>query len=94
VVAVGADVGVLLYIAAAVLKLYDAAVRAVDSIGDGVDAIIDMVYRVVGRAVSHAIYTGYAIIVGLAVIAFFAAGVGYSEQDEQQENSFSHIGTK
>jgi hypothetical protein len=93
-VAVYANIGILLHICPAVLKLYDGAVSIVYRILYHIERVINMMYRVIYQAAGHTVYTRYSIVVSLAVVAFFAAAIGHSQCNERQEHSLFHSATK
>lgn len=74
-VAIGTNVWVLLHIATAVLKLLHGAMRAVNGIGMHKNGVVQVVNTVVNQPRCKAVNTHYGVVIGLAVITFFAAGV-------------------
>ena len=88
--AISTDIGILLYITAAVLKFYDRAVLVVYSINGHIGGVVDMMYRVIDQSRWYAVDTCYRVVIGLAVVAFFAAGIADGECDEQEKNRLFH----
>lgn len=89
-VAVDTDVGILLHIRPAVLEPDDGAVLAIDSVSMHISSIVHMGHGVIDQACGNAINTGYGVVVGLAVVAFFAAAIGDSAGEEKEEYGLFH----
>ena len=79
VVAVDTDVGILLYVRTAVLEFYYSTMWAIYCVCMYIGTIIYMSHRVIDLSGVYTIDMCYGVIVGLAVVAFFAAAVGYGK---------------
>jgi hypothetical protein len=81
---------ILLRVTAAVLKFLDSAMRAVGGICGCIERIVYVMHRIVNQRCRNAVYMHYRVIVGLAVVAFFAARIGQCKDDEQEKNGSFH----
>ena len=88
--AVDTDVWILLDISTTVLEFDDRSMCAIYSIGMHIDAIVYMSRRIIDLPCVYTINMCYGVIIGLAVIAFFAAAISGSERYKEKKSGLFH----